>query len=130
MSRPLAREGGCDVNRLERQLCAAVRASLAGEKARPPEAGLTLWNAFQQISATRTYHAAGPNPIQPSEIEAFCRMMRLPFEPRHLRIIMAMDQAWLDRAYAVTKAPVAGVKILPPVSKQPLNAALADLVLG
>ncbi len=117
------------MTRLERQLCAAVRASLSGGKMRPPEAGLPLWNAFRQLSSTRSYHMAGPNPLQPSEIEAFCRMMRLPLEPRHLRILLAMDQAWLGHAYAKAKAPD-GMKTLPPVSRHPISAALMDAVFG
>ncbi len=117
------------MTRLSRLLCAAVRANLAGRKILPPEGSLPLWNAFQQLSRTRTCHAAGPNPIQPSEIDAYCRLMRLPLEPRHVSILLAMDAAWLDHAYTRTKAPE-GVKTLPPVSKAPLSAALLDAVMG
>lgn len=118
------------MSRLSRQLCAAVTASFAGGKARPPEAGRILWNTFRRLSLTRTYHAAGPNPLQPTEIEAFCRMMRLPLEPRHVAILLEMDRAWLDQAYAKTRRGPEGMKMLPPRSNQPLTAALADLVLG
>lgn len=117
------------MNRLKRQLCAAVAASLDGSNARPPEAGRPLWNAFQRLSAGRTYHAAGPNPIQFCEIEAFCRLMNLPLPPLHVEILQAMDMAWLDLVAKRTKVPQ-GVKVLPPVSKQPLNAALLDVVMG
>lgn len=117
------------MNRLKRQLCAAVRASLTGSKATPPEAGRTLWNAFQRLSAGRTYHAAGPNPIQHGEIEAFCRLRALPLAPRHVEILCAMDAAWLDQVMIRQRVPQ-GVKVLPPVSKQPLSAALLDVVMG
>ena len=117
------------MDKLRKQLCAAVVASLAGGKIIPPEAGRDLWNAFQRLSRTRTYHAAGPNPIQPSEIRAWCELMRQPLEPRHVEIILAMDEAWLTRAYARAAAPD-GARTLPPVSKHPISAALLDAVLG
>ncbi|WP_313349941.1 hypothetical protein [Paracoccus sp. (in: a-proteobacteria)] len=117
------------MDRLRKQLCAAVKASLAGQKVRLPEAGRALWNAFQGISGQRTYSMVGPNPIQPSGIDAWGRLMRLPLEPRHVAIIIAMDQAYLDHAYAAAKGPK-GVKTLPPVSKTPLTAGLLDAVLG
>lgn len=115
---------------LERQLCAAVRANLGGgARVPPPEAGLLLWNVFQRLSARRSYHMAGPNPISFAEVEAYCRLMRQPLEPRHVSIIMAMDQAWLDHAHSKTAVPE-GVKTLPPVSTRPLSAALLDVVLS
>ncbi|MBB1498459.1 hypothetical protein [Paracoccus sp. MC1862] len=117
------------MDRLQNQLCAAVKAALAGGKVRPPEAGIELWKAFQRLSATRTYHPAGPNPIQPSEIAAWCQLMRMPLEPRHVEIILAMDGAWLDQAYARDRTPD-GVKTLPPISQQPLTVALLDAVMG
>ena len=117
------------MRRLEAQLCAALRGALAGKKSRLPEAGLPLWNAFQGLSATRTYHPGGPNPIQPSEIIAWCHLHRMPFAPHHVDILLAMDQAWLDQAYAKARAPE-GVKALPPVSAHPISAALLDAVMG
>lgn len=114
---------------LKKQLCAAVAASPAGRKVRPPEAGIALWNAFQRLSATRTYHPAGPNPIQPSEVLAWCQLMGIPLAPRHVDIILAMDEAWLDQAYARDRT-ADGVKTLPPISRQPLTAALLDAVMG
>ncbi|HWL56415.1 MAG TPA: hypothetical protein VNQ78_07010 [Paracoccus sp. (in: a-proteobacteria)] len=117
------------MKRLEKQLCATVKASQTGTLRPPPEAGRELWNVFQAISATRTYHPAGPNPIQPSEIRAWCDLMRLPLGPQHVGILLAMDAAWLDQAYARVRAPD-GVKVLAPISAQPLSAALLDAVLG
>lgn len=55
--------------------------------------------------------------------------MNLPLPPLHVEILQAMDMAWLDLVAKRTKVPQ-GVKVLPPVSKQPLNAALLDVVMG
>jgi hypothetical protein len=118
------------LRRLKAQLCAAVEASIAGEKPRPPEAGIPLWNAFHRLSAQRTFHAVGPNPIQPADIVAFCGLHRLPLPPHHVAIILAMDAAWLEAAHRRTRAAPEGVKTLPPVSKRPISAALLDAVLG
>ncbi|WP_353428934.1 phage tail assembly chaperone [Paracoccus denitrificans] len=117
------------MNRLRKQLCAAVTASLTGQKGNPPETGRALWNAFQGLSVTRTYHPAGPNPIQPSEVLAWCQLHRMPMEPRHVEILLAMDQAYLDHAYAAAKRPE-GVKAMAPVSKTPLTAGLLDAMFG
>lgn len=117
------------MNHLKKHLCGAVTAALRGEKSRPPEAGLLLWNAFQSLTATRTYHAAGPNPIQPSEISAWCALMRQPLAPHHVDALLAMDQAWLDVAYSAARRPE-GVKALPPISQMPLTTALLDAMLG
>lgn len=117
------------MRRLKSQLCTTVASGLRGDTCRAPEAGLPLWNAFQGLTATRTYHAAGPNPIQPSEILAWCQLHRLPLGPQHVEILLAMDQAWLDHAYAAAKAPQ-GAKVLPPISKTPLTAGLLDAMLG
>lgn len=118
------------VRRLQTQLCAAVRASVQGEASRPPEAGVLLWNAFHRLSAQRTFHAVGPNPIQPADIVAFCTLTRLPLPAHHVAIILAMDAAWLDMVHRRTRAAPEGVKTLPPVSKHPISAALLDAVLG
>lgn len=116
--------------KLSRQLCAAVGTAMDGRRVQPPEAGRVLWNAFQRLSASRTYNPAGPNPIQPSEIEAFCRITRLPLAPHHVAILMDMDGAWLERAYARQKPAPEGVKTLPPVSAHGLTAELLDLAIG
>jgi hypothetical protein len=113
--------------RLERQLCQAVREGLTGGKARPPIAGMLLWNAFQRLSAARTYHAAGPNPIAHVEVEALCRLMRLPLEPRHVAILVAMDRAWIEAA--VADRPQPGAKTLPRVTGE-ASPALVDAVMG
>lgn len=117
-------------DRLSDQLCAALEAHLqTGARPRPPEAGMPLWQAFCALSRARTYHAAGANPISFEAIDAWARMMRLPLEPGHVRIIAAMDDTWLRHANARRAAPD-GVKTLQQRSSQPLTPALLDIVMG
>lgn len=99
---------------LARQLVAALRAHLAGGRPVPLEGSMVLWNAFGDLSATRTWHAAGPNPISFTEIEAYSRLMLLPLEPRHVATIRAMDAAWIDhRRGQTTDRPKPSGKITP-----------------
>lgn len=111
-------------DRLQRLLLAALRSQLDDGKARPPEGGIVLWNAFSALSRQRTWHGHGPNPIPVSEVEAFCRLMRLPLEPKHVGIILAMDRAWLDHVMASMKTSTD--KPGRHVSKQGLTPALMD----
>lgn len=113
---------------MRRQLLAALRDQLDGGKKRPPEAGVFLWNAFNQLSRARTWHAHGPNPITFPEIEAFCRLTRLPLEPRHVAILREMDQAWLTSTLAQVGKPQG--QTIGPVSKHALTPALLDLMFG
>ncbi|WP_420023355.1 phage tail assembly chaperone [Cereibacter azotoformans] len=113
------------MNRLKRQMCAALAGALAGGNPPVPEAGALLWRAFWQLSRCRTLHAAGPNPIGWAEMEAWCRLMRVPLEPQHVEIIAAMDDAWLDHAYASRGARAAPVK-----SSQPLTPQIMDALFG
>lgn len=85
---------------LSRRLCAALEAHLDGGRALAPEGTSTLWNAFMALSRARSCGLAGPNPISYPEIEAYSRLMRLPFDPRHVEALVAMDQAWIAHAYA------------------------------
>lgn len=81
--------------RLERQLVAALQAHLAtGAPPDVPEAGVLLWRVFAELAGTRTWHASGPNPIAFGEIDAWARRGRWPLEPRHVRVIRALDDAW------------------------------------
>ena len=79
-----------------------------GATATVPE-GLDLFlSLFGEISAARTYHAHGPNPISFAEIEAFARLHRWPLCAHHVRIIKAIDDAWLEHARSLTgEEPVA-----------------------
>jgi hypothetical protein len=116
------------MKRLQRQIIATMKIQMAGGKARLLEGSHILWNAFASLTRQRTWHASGPNPISFGEIEAYCRLMCLPLGPQHIEVILAMDRAWVDNVAAQITAPDA--KHAPQVSKQPLTAALLDLVLG
>lgn len=92
---------------LEKLLVAALRASMAGRKTIVPEPGGLVWQWFLELSATRTYNGAGPNPLSFAEIEAWARLHRWPLRPHHIRLLRALDAAWCDCAYAAAKNPKA-----------------------
>lgn len=118
-------------DRLETQLVAALRQNLATRKPVPlPEAGRLLWRIFGEISATRTYNQAGPNPISHQEIAAYARLARWPLQPHHVAVLRAMDEAYLEHAYSKQANAPDGVKTLPPSSGQAVNAAVFDAVFG
>lgn len=115
------------MTRLGKALQDALTAHLQGGPARPPEAGFPLWLAFLSLSRTRRHHWGGPEPISFAEIEAYCRLMRTPFDPHHVEILMAMDHTWMTWA---NDRPPEGVKTLPQRSAQGLSAALFDAMTG
>lgn len=116
-------------DRLTRQLVAALESRLKRQTAAPvPESGRLLWSAFNELSRARTWHVAGPNPIALSEIEAWARMANLPLQRRHVGVILALDEAFLDHAHSAK--PPEGVKRAPPVSQHGITAALFDLTVG
>lgn len=84
--------------RLERQLCHVLRSHLSGSRAPVPEAGRIAWGWFIDLCCTRTSNGFGPNPISYAEIEAYARLTRWPLEPRHIALIRAMDDVWLEHA--------------------------------
>lgn len=118
------------MKRLERQLCLVVRQQMRGQACAIPEAGRDLARAFGQLSEARSWHAHGPNPISFPEIEAWCRLMGVPLGPVHVGILRAMDRAWTDSFHDIARGTPEGVKTLPPVSGQPLSAALFDIATG
>lgn len=71
-----------------------------GKMPHVPEAGILLWNIFMKLTATRTYHMAGPNPISYTEIAAFCNLAGQPLQPNHVEIIRALDDVWLEYSYS------------------------------
>jgi hypothetical protein len=116
--------------RLERQLCAALDARLSGKPARVPEAGFIIWNTFQQLCARRTGYDGGMNPLQPSEVEAYCRLMRLPFEPHHVSILFALDDVWLTCLRDQQRLGADGVKRMHHHQSGALTPALFDVFMG
>lgn len=115
------------MSRLQRQIIAALRSQLAGGRQRPPEAGVPLWNAFGHLSGHRTWHAHGPNPISFADLEAYCRLMRLPLEPAHVRILLAMDRVWLEEALVKLRP---GTEVARPVSSATMTPELFDAIWG
>lgn len=115
--------------RLRDQLVEALRRHMAGGKARPPEAGTLMWNLFMEIAAGRTWHANGPNPLGHAEIEAFVRMRRWPLGARHLDLIRALDDAWLEHFFA-TMEQARGKTTIPRAARQPISTASFDAVFG
>ena len=115
--------------RLTRQLVAAFTARVKHKgKPRVPEAGRLLWNAFHEMSRARTWHQVGPNPIALSEIEAWSRLANIPLARRHVAVILALDEAFLDHAHSA-KLPD-GATASRQVSTQGLTARLFDLKVG
>jgi hypothetical protein len=99
-----------------------------------PAGGATLWRAFLDLDASRSYHANGPNPIPYTEIAAHARCMNLPLEPHHVAVIRDMDDVvpehYQRRIAEAVKASRAAASTAPRVSSQPLNPALFDALLG
>lgn len=115
------------MNKLQHRLCATLSAQLAGQKPRLPEGSAPFWRAFQALSKRRSYHQFGPNPISLTEIASYAAMMRMPLAPHHVEILSAMDDVWLEHAYAGAgnKAPD-GMKTITHRAAQPLTAAMFD----
>lgn len=85
--------------RLRGQLMETLRAHLvSGERPRVPDAGVPLWQAFAVLCDGRGVGAAGPEPLRPSEVEAWARLNGISLRPDHAAIIAAMDGIWLEWA--------------------------------
>ena len=118
------------MDRLKKQMCDALRTRLAGGTSPVPDAGLPLMEAFGALSLQRGYNQHGPNPITWEALAAYVQIMRVPLEPRHADIIMALDGVWIEDAYRTDAEAPEGDKTLPPMSQHPINAALLDAMLG
>lgn len=97
------------IDRLQRQLVAALVDHLKGGKPRPPVAGVGLWLVFGALSNLRRWGPNGPDPIQPSEIAAWAEPRGMVLPAHHLDVLAAMDVAWLDHARTPEAERVAGV---------------------
>jgi hypothetical protein len=116
--------------RLDRQLSDAMKEHLiTGKPPRIPEAGRLLWSLFVEISASRTYHAAGPHRLAFAEIEAWARLHRWALEPHHIETICELDRAWLEHAPAKRRQATSGTRTFN--QKGPaMTAAMFDAVFG
>lgn len=115
---------------LQARLCDALAESLAGRKPVLPAGGELLWTWFLDLNRMRTYHAAGPNPLQYSEIRAYAALSGWPIAQRHVAILVAMDEAWMANLRTVSTQAPGGVKTMPPISKRPISAGLVDAMFG
>ena len=113
---------------LKTHLCAVLKARLTGQTARV-HMGAELLDAFVALSRARSYGMHGPNPITWEAVAAWSRLMRMPIEPHHADVIMALDEVWMTHAMQRDNVPD-GVKKLPPISQQPLTAALFDVAVS
>ncbi len=118
------------MRRLQKQICAALEGRMKGRKVPVPEAGGPLLDAFLALSRARSCGPVGPNPISWQDLAALSQVMRMPIEPRHAEIIMALDEVWLQETYRDRRQPPESVKTLPPVSQHPISAALLDVMMG
>ncbi|WP_432377076.1 phage tail assembly chaperone [Agrobacterium rosae] len=119
--------------RLRELLCDELKRQLEAKAPvapRIPAGGDLLFRWFLDLHRSRTYHAAGPNPISYAEIQAYGQLMQWPIESRHVMILRAMDQTYLEcRMKPQAEAPE-GVKTLPPISTAPVTAGLVDAMFG
>lgn len=122
------------MSNIQNLLCAELKRQLDGKgvcsKVSIPPGGELLWRWFLDLSATRTYHAAGPNPISYGEVEAYRRLTGWPLEPRHVAIIMAMDEVFVSHVHKRSTPPPEGVKTMVPVSATPMTAGRFDAMFG
>lgn len=126
------------MDRIAQLLIDALLAQIEGRKVAPPEAGLLIWRAFLDLTRTRSWQKHGPDPITQQEIEAWCRLNRLPLTARHIAVIRQMDDAYVSdargkliaRTAGATDSAPQGVPLLPRLSKHPLTTELLDAMLG
>ena len=119
--------------KLEKLLCAELKRQLESEGVvmmTIPAGGEMLWKWFMALHKTRQGGMAGPQPLNYAEIAGYAVIARQAIEPRHVAILIAMDQTYLDCVYAKQKPLPEGVKALPPISKVPLNAGILDAMFG
>jgi len=120
-------------HRLQDLLCSELKRQLDAKGAtrpRIPAGGDLLWRWFMDLHRSRTLHAGGPNPIAHAEILAYAALMRWPIEPRHVMILRAMDQTYLEASMKPEPKAPDGVKTLPPISSAPVTAGLVDAMFG
>lgn len=115
---------------LSKLMAEAVRRSLADNRMPPiPAGGDLLWRWFCDLSAARSFHAYGPNPISWSDIRAYMAVSRWPIEPHHIAILLAMDRAYLEFDLAERRAPVSSADNFRR-SGRPLSTTLFDAMFG
>ncbi|MGH2343510.1 phage tail assembly chaperone [Segnochrobactraceae bacterium EtOH-i3] len=82
---------------LGKLLCAELKRNLEkGGRPRLPAGGDLLWRWFNDLSAARSWGETGPAPVTHAEISAYAGLTCWPIEARHVAILRAMDDAFLD----------------------------------
>jgi hypothetical protein len=117
----------------QKLLCAELKRQLEGKGVAMvaiPAGGELLWKWFMALHKTRHAGINGPQPITYAEIVAYSHINSLTIEPRHVAILIAMDQAYLETVYKKQPQAPEGVKVLPPVSSAPINAGAFDAMFG
>jgi hypothetical protein len=94
--------------RTKEKMLLAFRQHRSDNMVEMPEQLKILFSAFVDISTSRTSGFSGPNPLQWSEIESWARLNRWPLSPRHIRLLRAIDQAWLEDFYENAQFPLTG----------------------
>jgi hypothetical protein len=118
---------------LQKLLCDELKRQLSAPTIRAaqiPAGGALLWRWFTDLSRARTYGQAGPNPISHADIVSYGHIMRLPIEPRHVAILRAMDETYLEHAYSKKDETPEGVKKLPPRSAHEITTGAFDAMFG
>lgn len=113
------------MQRLVRNLTDSIE---GGKPFRVPEPCRMLWGWFADLTATRTWHAHGPNPITYCEIEAYARLNGIPIRPQDVAAIRRLDAAWLSATLSKLRqgaAPGGGS-----AATEEINPALFDAVFG
>lgn len=118
---------------LEQLLCAELKRQLEAKGVAMmtiPAGGELLWRWFMDLARSRSWHMSGPNPICYSEIQSYAAAWRWPIEPRHIAILRAMDEVWLEHVQKRAAALPEGVKACAPVSSTPITANMIDALFG
>lgn len=91
------------MHRLEKQLVTALEDQIKhNREPNVPEAGILYWQMFCELSANRSFGATGPNPIQFTELQAWCQLRRWPLQQHHIDIILALDAAFIECIHSKT----------------------------
>lgn len=94
------------------------------------ETGRLIYAWFTDLSATRSWHANGPNPISYQEIEAYRYVSGWPIRPHEVQAIRELDQAYIEHFYIQQKSGPANLQTLPRSSGSAINPDVFDAVFG
>ena len=84
----------------QKMIDALLETLATGKPTRVPAGGDLIWQWFTDLSATRSSHMSGPNPITYQEIVAYSKTNRWELAPNHIALIRAMDDAYINDFYS------------------------------